>query len=144
MWELPKIIEIAGDPILDLCALANKSDSAVLYRPDIGEQLVYSQMRVMCVFVWTDSQPLANKDHLITAGEERALKITEINKVSKEAVSPWGFYQFAGYRDLEFLEPEQDIGWSIRAKPIQVSFKKCQGHKFTRIALDRNIGGQID
>ena len=98
----------------------------------------------MCVFVWTDSQALANKDHLITAGEERALKVTEINKVSIEAVSPWGFYQFTGYRDLQFLEPKQDIGWSIRAKPIQVSFKKCQGHKFTRLPLDRNISGQID
>ena len=98
----------------------------------------------MCVFVWTDSQALANKDHVITAGEERALKITEINEVSTEAVSPWGFYQFTGDRDLHFLERSQDLGWSLRGNPIHVSFKKCQGHKFTRLALDRNISGQID
>lgn len=64
--------------------------------------------------------------------------------MSNQTVSLWGFYQLTGERDLQFLEPNQDFGWSLRGKPIHVSFKKWLGHKFTRLELDRNISGQID
>lgn len=127
-----------------ICALADKPDLAVHYGFGIGVKLVYRGNTLVYAFVRIASQPLNLEHHLITAGEENTLDLTKLNKASKGKVFPWAFYQLAGGRDFQFLKPNQDLGWTLRGKPIHVSFKKWLGHKITRLALNRNINSQID
>ena len=92
----------------------------------------------MYASVKTASQPLDFGHHLISAGEEDALELIELNKASKETVL-WAFTQLIGERDFQFLEPNKNFGCTLRNKPIQGSSEKWLGHKVTRLALNRNI-----
>lgn len=131
------------DSNVNSCALANKSDLAVLYASSIGVQLIYIGNTPVYALARTASQPLGLGHDLISAGEEDALELIKLNRASKGTVL-WAFTQLTGDRDFQFLEQNQNFGCEQRSKSIRGSIAKWLGHKVTQLALNRDINSQID